>query len=349
MAALFYNRSENFKTVAPRAKLAEPGGGPLGVMLFNGSARSLVRRLAIPVKPEPVWIPPALGLHRPPRHRPTPLANLPAELHLRITEYIEAIEDVLSVGLACPPFRGIVRERLQEHFRLLFGRWANLQIVCMGEGVGIYDYPPGVFSDEELAAIRRQHEINNQRRAGAYIIGAEPRFYDFTKSHISNFQREPCLKHEIFRLRDYLAARRWCTSADMVDLGLRPRSDREFFPTDEPWILRNLTRKQFVRAEAIALNPEFIHGLDVDILGFGEVLLSRICWSLLPPLDIEDPTNICRGVWAGHRFDITTLARHQREAGEEDEWIDVSNEVAEEIAAIWGSNLGADWREFLCA
>lgn len=68
----------------------------------------------------------------------------------------------------------------------------------------------------------------------------------------------------------------------------------EYFPTDQPWILRNLTTKQFVRAEAIALKPEFIKGPHIIGLGFGEVLLSRICWTSAA-LDIEDPTNTGRG------------------------------------------------------
>jgi hypothetical protein len=144
---------------------------------------------------------------------------------------------------------------------------------------------------------------------------------------------------EIVRLREHLISRRWCTNADLITLGLRPRSDREFLPRNEPWILRNLTNKQFVRSEAIALKPEFIHGPDINVIGFGEVLLLRICWSSAPAVGMEDPTNICRGVWAGHRFDITTLARHQKETGDEDDWVDVSDEVAEEIATICEATL----------
>lgn len=180
------------------------------------------------------------------------------------------------------------------------------------------------------------------------VISVEPAtLYDYTEVGVSEVQRDPCMLDEIFRLREHLISQRLCTTADLIALGLRPRNDREFFPTDEPWILRNLTKKQFVRAEAIALKPEFIHGPDIDVIGFGEVLLMRICWSSAPAVGIEDPTNICRGVWAGHRFDIRTLASHRRETGDEDDWVDVSDEVAAEIATIWQSNFGADWADFL--
>jgi hypothetical protein len=38
-----------------------------------------------------------------------------------------------------------------------------------------------------------------------------------------------------------------------------------------------------------------------------------------------------KGVWAGHRFDITTLARHEHDVKERD----IDNEVMAEIARIW--------------
>jgi hypothetical protein len=52
---------------------------------------------------------------------------------------------------------------------------------------------------------------------------------------------------------------------------------------------------------------------------------------------------IHRGVWAGHRFDITTLARHEQDTKERI-WEDVSQKVAAEIASIWESEYGSDWR-----
>lgn len=339
---------ETFTTLAPHARLTQQYGGTLGVILFNGSASTLVRLLAVPVRPAPIWTPPADGLDHAQLEQPAPLLDLPVEIHWRIFQHVGTITDVLGLGFAYPSLRGIAQRQLQDHFRLLFGRWANHKIVCVGEYVEAHDYPPGLFSAEELQELSRSpHQVDSE---GTEATGwaAPTSLHDFTRSCVSGIQEEPCMPDEIFRLREYFTMREWCTSADMVNIGLRPRSDREFFPTEEPWILRNLTQKQFVRAEAIALKPEFIHGPDINILGFSEVLLSRICWSSSPAFGIEDPTNISRGMWAGHRFDITTLARHQEETARKNDWVDVSDEVAQEIATIWQSNLGADWREFLC-
>lgn len=220
--------------------------------------------------------------------------------------------------------------------------------MCVGENTEPDDFPPIFSSEEELQIIIQQHCVEHDASTNEVINVSPATLYDYTRIGVSKIQKGPCILDEIFRLREHLFSRRWCTSADFTSLGLRPRRDREFLPTNEPWILRNLTNRQFVRAEAIALKPEFIHGPDINVIGFGEVLLTRICWSSAPAVGIEDPTNICRGVWAGHRFDITTLARHQRETGDEDDWADVSDEVAEEVATIWRSNFGVDWREYLC-
>ncbi|EFY91376.1 hypothetical protein J3459_009764 [Metarhizium acridum] len=102
-----------------------------------------------------------------------------------------------------------------------------------------------------------------------------------------------------------------------------------YFPEDQPWILRNLTTKEFVRSEAVALKPQYIRGPSIDVLGFGDVLLYRILWS--KPRGIFP--DMYRGIWAGHRFDIVALAKHKEDT-KGTEWRDVSEEVAKEIATI---------------
>ena len=57
--------------------------------------------------------------------------------------------------------------------------------------------------------------------------------------------------------------------------------------------------------------------------------------------------DIHRGVWAGHRFDITTLDRHEQEMAGVIEWKDVSEEIVYEVAEIWERAFGADWRNYI--
>lgn len=78
---------------------------------------------------------------------------------------------------------------------------------------------------------------------------------------------------------------------------------------------------------------------------FGKVVLLRIHWSSVAGKHAADSANLFKGVWAGHRFDITTLARHEAET-EEEQWKDVSEEVATEIATMWERKLaclGEQW------
>ncbi|RYC60412.1 hypothetical protein CHU98_g5807 [Xylaria longipes] len=123
---------------------------------------------------------------------------------------------------------------------------------------------------------------------------------------------------------------------DVVSLGINKdpafkciRSQLEctkntYFPQDQQWILRNLTTKQIVRSAAIALSPDDIHGPSIDILGFGDAVMSRIFWSTDSYGGMEyDPTNLTRGTWAGYCFDTTTLSRHEAETCEA-EWSDAS-------------------------
>ncbi len=119
----------------------------------------------------------------------------------------------------------------------------------------------------------------------------------------------------------------------------------DFYPEDQPWILRNLTTQEYVRSEAIAIKPEYIHGPHIDVLGFGEVVLSRICWSTDETCNMM--TNISRGLWAGHRFDITTFDKHRQSCSGQAEWKDISEEVANEIERIWHDQFGDDWRDIM--
>ena len=95
-------------------------------------------------------------------------------------------------------------------------------------------------------------------------------------------------------------------------------------PADAPWILRNLTTKEFVRClpradsqgrRGYIDHPE-IKGLRVD-----DVLMMRICWTIrwCTP---------CSGQWAGHSFDIVALDGNSSAIGEA--WVDVTDAIVEE-------------------
>ena len=112
------------------------------------------------------------------------------------------------------------------------------------------------------------------------------------------------------------------------------------------WILRNLSKNKYVREEAIkvaGLKGMSDNRLSKEI-GLGQVVLSRICWSTdnSCAMGYYDK-DIHRGVWAGDRFDITTINQVGIEDGRK--WTDVSDEVAKEMTEIWVGEYGNKWLE----
>jgi hypothetical protein len=111
-------------------------------------------------------------------------------------------------------------------------------------------------------------------------------------------------------------------------------------------VLRNLSKHEYVREEAIKVNSFDRGGNSYPIgeIGLGQVVLSRICWSTDDSCAMRYEEDIHRGVWAGNRFDITTIDQFKLVDGEQ-EWKDVSDEVAKEMTEIWVSEYGEKWLE----
>ncbi|OCL04804.1 hypothetical protein AOQ84DRAFT_300129, partial [Glonium stellatum] len=122
------------------------------------------------------------------------------------------------------------------------------------------------------------------------------------------------------------------------------------FPKTKKWVLRNFTTREFVRADAVALKPDFIAGPRIKGLGFGELVLSRICWSSQVDTSVSEEVTLHKGVWAGHRFDIVTTKKLQAESEDEGagKWLDVSDEVTKEMEAVWKSECGEEWVREIC-
>ncbi|KAI0535068.1 hypothetical protein GGR58DRAFT_519680 [Xylaria digitata] len=374
-----------FHLAAPWAKLALSWSGKLGEILFDGSAETLITEvhisattlvglLAVPVQPQ----------HQSSRNSPVnsnntvcgenrgakrtrdnndvhtessrprkqikvhdrnekivsnaiiTLSSLPLELHRLIFSFIEDIIDIISFGITNRYFLSIGRECLEDYYISYFGQWAGTNIVCVGDCLEVlrhktigtpfdWNYPNEAI--QYLPFTLRDYtypQVSTIMGRPEYVLG------------IACFLMGSCTRRRISRDPAY----RYIERRFIV-------KNETYFPTDQQWILRNPTTKQIMHSNAIALSPDDISGPDIRNLGFGEVVMSRICWSTDPSTSMNnDTTNITRGAWAGHCFDITTLSRHEAETRGE-EWTDVSDEVAREIASIWEGEYGANWREII--
>ncbi|GAB1311635.1 F-box domain containing protein [Madurella fahalii] len=383
---------QTFKLVAPRAKMTLGWEGKLGEMLFDGSARVLVRLLAVPMRPQN---PPEIASSIPTQTRngrcTTQMAahdsakdirteerakrkaddemitgssqrrkqaktkdddnragtdhsvidhsitfsKLSPELHRLIFTFIERIEDIICLGLANRYFWAIGRGRMHDYYASFLGRWAHENIVCVGEDVKPDDYPPGLFSAEELDVLRQKtrdilYDWDYDDDDDMAETNVPFTLHHFTFPSVSTEEEVFLRGHSLALVGRFSSLRISEDPAFTCICSEILVREETYFPPDQQWILRNLTMKQFVRSEAIALKPEFLHGPSISVLGFGELVMSRICWSTSSSVR--------------HCFDITMLARHRDEIHEVG-WSDLSDEVAREIAGIWESEYGPDWRE----
>ncbi|KAI1325157.1 hypothetical protein F5Y16DRAFT_423218 [Xylariaceae sp. FL0255] len=144
---------------------------------------------------------------------------------------------------------------------------------------------------------------------------------------------------EELEVRERPGNKRTCHSRKLPRLALRPGEcaicdeTGGWFPTDHKWILRNLSTKQFVRAEAIAIRHGDIHGPHIQMFGFGEVVMVRTRWATSLSGDPELDRWL-RGPWTGHRLDTMSGQIHDEQTYGQD-WSDVSEEVAHEMAEFW--------------
>ncbi|KAJ5469369.1 hypothetical protein N7539_008987 [Penicillium diatomitis] len=257
---------------------------------------------------------------------PKTILHLQSTIHHLIFANLQDVEDVLRFSLANRYFWAVGLLHIETHIMKSLAPWAGEPIVCVSEKTDPRDLPPNVLNAVPTPTPNEQ-------------ISHPPTPW-------SNYAKNsgPALSQ---RLQEWFLdyeAHHPMGSAHRTEIltGLKPEI-LAFYPQDQEWILRNLSTCEYVRGEVIALKQEFIHGPQMEILGFSEILIARICWSSEPE-KLGVYKNVNRGKWAGHRFDIAPLAWLEDDCGGE-VWNDVSNEILREIDLLIGGQLGDDWRD----
>ncbi|KAG6051217.1 hypothetical protein E4U17_006261 [Claviceps sp. LM77 group G4] len=336
------------KTVLPKEYLK------LGEFLFEPHvALELERALAVPVEPTYQDSRPknmkshhsaAVGTMD---RKPGSFCRFPTEIHRLIFDhcYDDNLKSVIFLGVTNQYFWSIAREYIVRDVMQHLGVWAGQQLITVGDCNEVDDYPPGLFAteeDKENLLKRRPEDEESEDEVDQPPVGQRPlTLYD--RIRIS-FTEPPNATRAIDRDDSILKALDEDSCYRTVKNVFFMGSD-DFYPRDEVWILRNLTTHQYVRREPLELQPGLAHGPFVQGIGFGCVVLSRISWSSDSNVALHDPTGrIHRGLWAGHRFDITTMTRHEKlTAGQN--WTDVTEELVEEVTAIWSANMGPNWKQ----
>ena len=290
------------------------------------------------------------------------LSDLPVEILDQIFRHLDVYGVfVLGLGLQNRYFWKLAERCILADWTSSYGCWAGKGIVCIGDYSVPGDDPPdlllteidknelrvGIYESElEEEDSLSDDDLNESLSGPVNLYRLSLARYRTVKEDESSPNWRPLLGHasedgEWDRLPRGLRVQIACE--------LRSKGS-DLYPEDQQWILRNLTTREYVRSEAIAIKPECIQGPYIKGVGFGEVVWSRICWSADPSCSMANTDNIHRGPWAGHCFDITTLDRHLQRSPYSDssdggsEWKDISEEMATWVEKIWRSEFGSDWR-----
>ncbi|KAF8632085.1 hypothetical protein AX15_002061 [Amanita polypyramis BW_CC] len=103
------------------------------------------------------------------------------------------------------------------------------------------------------------------------------------------------------------------------------------------WHLRNLTKKEYVRSDAVASAcPEKVRERFGKVVapGLGHALVVCGCWT--SEVEVFGKEEIGQGTWAGGQIEIR-LAGEVQEEVLVDGWKDVSEQVVRKLAAVWTS------------
>ncbi|KAF9027727.1 hypothetical protein BDZ89DRAFT_1134015 [Hymenopellis radicata] len=272
----------------------------------------------------------------------TGICDLPCELQDAIFAELRDPVDVVAFCLTASHFWRVGL----SHYKALYmdyishaGDWSGDRLICVGGNAE--DWPEGLISDEELEKLKASYPFSHLWTPNISSLFHEcsqslwdlrwPPQYEFSgrcKLEIQN----PWLVNSLPLYRYDFSA--WLNlfreAFSIYDLGKRG-----------PYVLRNLSKKVYVRQNALALKS----GTDASVyyMSFGSLVLARIAWSTDSGMAMAYATDhdMHRGAWAGDRFDVVRIKAIKHD----DDWTDVSPAAMKELSEIWESEFGRGWED----
>ncbi|RPD60146.1 hypothetical protein L226DRAFT_486782 [Lentinus tigrinus ALCF2SS1-7] len=308
-----------------------PKGGPESSFLKYKQG-FLVRSITVP------FASPQLEAHLqrlssiPPAINNKGLLSLPNELLLYIAEPPGSglcVEEVVMLAMTCQRLYELYRGLIDHYHICQAASWMMNRILCSGSHAKYEDLPAALFKAQERALIETK-----SKEGGASYGGLSDFCSDDTRLYRGAFTYKPEWLH---------------TFKSAADRNVFKLIMAVTFPSRTDWVLCNHTKKEFVRASAIAElagkpndDQPFLPRCKLDL---GHALLTRICWSTEKPMDTPDSMKMHRGPWVGDRFYITTMDRRcMPSEGDDWEWKDVSGQVVRDLVRVYRMVFGKkDW------
>ena len=240
--------------------------------------------------------------------------QLAIELIYMIFREIDNVYDAIMLGLTHDTLMVIG----WEHIRALLVRdsapWAGSRIICAGSWGD--DFPEDVISEKEeeewyrlyLKMGRWPEDSNNLYRIFNWLLEEEDSLEDTGE----DYQRLMRLSEEERRL-------------------FRTITKKKRYQWENGWVLVNQTKKEYVTSKAASRILPSMEATDARC--FGQLIVSRICWSSCESTALQFTGDVHRGVWAGHRFVIVTMDVFEAMPSAQG-WRDVSVEAAKWLREI---------------
>ncbi|KAI7826430.1 hypothetical protein BX661DRAFT_184013 [Kickxella alabastrina] len=273
--------------------------GKLGEFIFDGSSpRYIARMLTRGI----YYIPDRPLSARPISEHTTNVGSVIESLPDIVLDTIMLhlpVVDVWCFALTCYRTLEIGRRNLARYFNFKEGNrvWAGCRIICVGDY--IEDYPPGVLTASEEAELSEKNLFRLADDFGEDCSYEDP---------MSSFCERVLFSGHYGLARELLPKYKIMSQQD------------------KSYILRNLTTKEYVRAEAF-------HDT-LAKFNIGDLILSRICWSSDDSVAMVNNVDIHRGLWAGHRLDVSTKDTV------DDTWKDATDKSYEWVKSIYENEFG---------
>lgn len=231
---------------------------------------------------------------------PSPgLVCLPIELLLEIIKYLD-IHDRFALGLTCQYLWIPVLRAIQNTEGKV--SWVGKSLVCLNHHLGAGDLPRPL----KRVSDAQSHHNSILDHESISLHALVQRDYDLIPA---NRGLHCWLLKQAYKDK-------WLPAATIT------RGFQQIILQNSGQVLRNLTKKEFVRGNALPF--------DVSL---GHTVLIQILWSGEPFTRGYSGIDLFRSDWAGHCFDIVD-AEIMRNA-EWEGWRDATDVVASIIESIW--------------
>lgn len=272
------------------------------------------------------------------------LFKLPYEVLEMVFFHIDEATDLIAFLMSNRTLYGIGYNYVQQWLCDTVACSCGNRIICLGDNCYSDEgLPSGILAEdlEQMTAWNEGgHRDSEDEDTPTYGSFAIETFSEVIPNFLANLRRDKQLRP---------SNRGW--SGEWYD-AFRDVIEVEY-PSEKKWVLCNLTKREYVTAEAIEERTGYgSQGpFSSAPINLTEILMFWVCYSKDPGTSIAYP-GLHEGPWAADRIEITTMDRlpllKTVKGGVEKDWEDVSKEVISKLIEVARVEFPNRWEEVVC-